>query len=432
MTNEATSTVMTEVACPMCGHACDDLSVDTAGASLAVVAKGCERARSSFARLSAVGDSALPRIDGKPVSLDAACAEAARVLGAATLPVFGGMALDVGGARAAMELADQAGGVIDHMNNEFGWRASRVVQDGGGINTTLAEVRNRADLILLAGTDAVSAQPRFFERCVWVGETMFDLAPASRRIVYLGGGLDTAPGVSPDGRQPDVFEFDLLRMPEALSVLNALLAKQPVAGEAPLGIELARWQELADALLAAKYSVVVWAGPAFDAAQLDLNVGAVVSLVRKLNVTTRCNSLPLAGNDGDLSMGAVHTWQTGYPMRTSYASGAPKFDPVHNGLTRLLSTGEADALVWLNSLADHVAPPACGVPTVVIAPPSQKLDGEPHVFIPVATPGIHHSGHFVRTDKVVTLPLRALRATSLPAAETVAMSIAAKLREVKA
>ena len=83
------------------------------------------------------------------------------------------------------------------------------------------------------------------------------------------------------------------------------------------------------ALLGAQYSVVVWAGPAFEVSQLDLNVGAIVSLVRRLNVTTRCNSLPLAGNDGDLSMGAVHTWQTGYPMRTSYASGAPKFDPLH-------------------------------------------------------------------------------------------------------
>ena len=432
MTNEATPAVVAEVACPLCGHACDDLDVDTAGAALAVVANGCERARQGFARLGVTSPAASPRIDGRPVSLDEACAEAARVLAASAQPVFGGMALDVSGARGAMELADAAGGVIDHMNNEFGWRASRVVQDGGGINTTLAEVKNRADLIVLAGTDAVSAQPRFFERCVWVKETMFDLQPASRRIVYLGAGLDTAPGRSPDGRAPDVFEFDLGRMPEALSLLNALLARQPVASEAPLGIALARWQELADALRAAKYSVIVWAAPAFELSQVDLNVSAIVGIVRKLNTTTRCNSLPLAGNDGDLSMGAVHTWQTGFPMRTSYASGTPQFDPVHNGIDRLLATGEADALVWISSLNDRVAPPACGVPTVVIAPPSQQLDAEPRVFIPVATPGMHHSGHFVRTDKVVTLPLRALRASSLPAAGQVAAMIAARLGEVKA
>lgn len=431
MSTSATPTVVTEVACPLCGHACDDLSVDTAGTALAVVAHGCDRARHGFARLGAAEAAATPRIAGRPATLDEACAEAARILGASRLPVFGGMALDVSGARGAMELADAAGGVIDHMNNEFGWRASRVVQDGGGINTTLAEVKNRADLILLVGTDAVSAQPRFFERCVWVKETMFDLEPASRRIVYLGGGMDTQPGRSPDGRAPDVFDFDLSRMPEALSVLNALLAKQPVAGDAPLGIALARWQTLADALRAAKYSVVVWAAPAFEVSQVDLNVGAVVSLVRQLNVTTRCNSLPLAGNDGDLSMGAVHTWQTGFPMRSSFASGVPKFDPIHNGIGRLLATGEADALVWLSSLNDLQAPPVAGVPTIVIAPPSLKLGSEPQVFIPVATPGMHHAGHFVRTDKVVTLPLQALRKSALPAAGDVASAIAARLKEVQ-
>lgn len=431
MTHEATSTVVTEVACPLCGHACDDLSVDTAGAALAVVAHGCDRAISGFARLGTETAAATPRIAGQPATLDEACAEAARLLAASAQPVFGGMALDVSGARGAMELVDVSGGVIDHMNNESGWRASRAVQDGGGIITSLAEVRNRADLILLVGTDAVSAQPRFFERCVWVDETMFDLQPASRRIVYLGGALDTTPGHSPDGRAPDVFDFDCSRMPEALSVLNALVAQQPLDADAPLGIALARWQELADALLDAKYSVVVWEGSAFEMSQLDLNVGAIGSLVRRLNVITRCNSLPLAGNDGDLSMAAVHIWQTGYPMRTSYASGSPQFDPLHNGIERLLATGEADALVWLSSLNDLQPPPAVDVPCIVIAPPSLKLASEPQVYIPVATPGMHHTGHFVRTDKVVALPLQALRRSALPAAGEVAVAIATRLKEVQ-
>lgn len=66
MTNEATSTVVTEVACPLCGHACDDLSVDTAGNGLTVVANGCDRARDGFARLGGVPTNASARIDGKP------------------------------------------------------------------------------------------------------------------------------------------------------------------------------------------------------------------------------------------------------------------------------------------------------------------------------------------------------------------------------
>lgn len=431
MTHEASATVVREVACPLCGQACDDLSVDTAGDALTVVARGCVRAHEGFARLGLGASAATPRVAGRPATLEEACSHAARLLAESAQPVFGGMALDVSGARGAMELVDLAGGVVDHMNNEFGWRASRVMQDGGDISTTLAEVKNRADLILLVGTDAVSVQPRFFERCVWVEETMFDLPPASRRIVYLGRDLDTQPGHSPDGRPPEVFEVERDRLPEALSLLRARVAGQPVAGAAPLGIALERWQALADLLRAAKYSVIVWTGPSFVPSQVDLNAGAVVGLVRALNTTTRCNSLLLGGNDGDLSMGAVHLWQTGFPMRTSYASGEPKFDAVHNGLARLLATGEADALVWLSSLNDRQPPPPVSVPVIVIAPPSLELASEPQVYIPVATPGMHHAGHFVRTDKVVTLPLQALRRSALPAAGDVARAIAARLKAVQ-
>jgi formylmethanofuran dehydrogenase subunit B len=38
------------------------------------------------------------------------------------------------------------------------------------------------------------------------------------------------------------------------------------------------------------------------------------------------------------------------------------------------------------------------------------------VFIPVATPGLHHAGHLFRTDNVVALGVRKLAESSLPSA----------------
>ena len=43
------------------------------------------------------------RIDGRPVALEAAIAEAARVLAASRLPVIAGLGTDIAGARAAVE-----------------------------------------------------------------------------------------------------------------------------------------------------------------------------------------------------------------------------------------------------------------------------------------------------------------------------------------
>ena len=45
------------------------------------------------------------RIDGRPVALEAAIAEAARMLAASRLPVIAGLGTDIAGARAAVALA---------------------------------------------------------------------------------------------------------------------------------------------------------------------------------------------------------------------------------------------------------------------------------------------------------------------------------------
>ena len=47
------------------------------------------------------------------------------------------------------------------------------LQDSGWINTTLAEVKNRCDLLLVVGTDVEAFAPRFFERYLWDREAMF-------------------------------------------------------------------------------------------------------------------------------------------------------------------------------------------------------------------------------------------------------------------
>ena len=59
------------------------------------------------------------------------------------------------GARAAGRLADRLGGVLDHMNSAAVLRNLMVLQDSGWITTTLSEVRNRADLLIVAGGDIV-------------------------------------------------------------------------------------------------------------------------------------------------------------------------------------------------------------------------------------------------------------------------------------
>src|SRR5437867_1883879 len=104
------------VACPFCGLACDDLRVRIADGKAEVVEKGCARSITLFGR-EPPGESAPAFVDGKPATLVEAIARATQILRQSNQPVVGGLATDVAGMRAALELAEHLGAVVDHMGS---------------------------------------------------------------------------------------------------------------------------------------------------------------------------------------------------------------------------------------------------------------------------------------------------------------------------
>jgi formylmethanofuran dehydrogenase subunit B len=414
-----------DAVCPFCGLLCDDLALRPAAQGAAqVLGVRCGLAAASYARACAGGG---PRLRGVACALDEAVAAAARLLGRARQPLIGGLSTDVAGMRAAMRLAQRCGAAIDHMNAPAKFRNLLALQDGGWITTTLGEIKHRADLIVLAGTDVVGRYPRFFERFVWTRETLFGLDPGSREIVYLGAGLDTRAGIAPDGRAPRHLACDVVRIGEAFAVLRALLGGRSLqAGEAA-GVPLAQWADLARRMRAARYGVVVWAAPDFDFPHAELAVRALCELVKDLNAHTRFAGLPLGGSEGDFTADAVSLWQTGYPFRSRLGADGPAYDPWRFDTARMFESGEADALLWIASIDPGRVPPPAAAPTVLLGAAAMRPACEPEVFIPVGTPGLDHAGHLFRADKVVALHLQAQRARGLPSVAEVVGRIEAAL-----
>lgn len=419
--------VMNDVTCPFCGLACDDLQVDVSGGTAVPLANACTLSLEAYRRLAPGAGVSSPRVDGAAADLRSAAARAAQILAEAKSPLFGGFATDVAGARRVVQLADRCGAVIDHMNSTAKLRNLLAVQDVGWITATLAEVKNRADVVVLLGTDAVSRFPRFFERVVWNAESMFDLDPRSRDIVYVGQGLDTRAGYAPDGRAPTTISCRIDEIGEGLGALRSLLAGLSPQAQTVAGVPLSAWSALLDKLRNSRYGVIVWAAPDFDFPHAELTVQLLSALIKDLNRTTRVCGLPLGGSDGDFTANGVLTWQTGLPFRTSFATGIAVYEPHLNSTQRLLDSGEADALLWITSFNPTRLPPPTRLPTIVLAPPGAQFEREPDVFIPVGTPGVDHSGHYTRTDKVVALPLRKLRDIGLPSVAEVLAAVEAAL-----
>jgi formylmethanofuran dehydrogenase subunit B len=413
------------VACPFCGIVCDDLEIGPSGSGgLKVLKNGCARSVAGFERPLVEPN---PQVDGKNVSLEEAVATAARLIRESRLPIFGGLGTDVEGMRAVMALADRGGGVVDHALSALIYRNVRVMQSSGWLTTSLTEARNRADLFVIAGSDLNQSNPRFFERIVCNEASMFSDNPPKRTVIFLGEGLDQSAVKGP--RIADVLTIPckIDRIGEILDAMRAMQKGASISDDTIGGVPRATIEDLLARYKAAAYSVVVWNPASFDFAGGDLTIQAICEFIKESNATSRSAGLPLGGNEGQPSAASVCAWQSGYPLRVSFANGKPEYDAERYDAARMLAAKESDLLVWLASFGDDLVPPDTDVATIVLGTPGLKLNRKPKVFIPVGTPGIDHVGRIIRVDNVVSLPLRKLRHSKLPSAADVLASIEAAL-----
>lgn len=410
--------ILSNVTCPFCGLACDDLVLAHSETGLEVRQNGCAISAVAFSELGTHDAlAASPRVAGKSSTLDYAVIAAARIMSRAKAPLIAGLGSDVAGARATLELADRIGAVVDHMNMPAKLRNILTLQNGGWITTTLAEVKNRADFILVIGSGVVTRFPRFLERVVWPKHAMFVGDPAKRNVFFLGEveTLDTA--LPANVTRLHCSHGALTRI---IPALRALVNGQRMDSDRLAVSDVRILNDLAASMNQATYGVIAWAAPDFDFPHAELTVQTLAELIKDLNKTIRFAGFPLGGSDGDFSSNGVQTWQTGLPLRSRYGKNGIDYDPYRYGAGELLAANEVDALLWISSFNAARAPPVTNVPRIVLGPPSMTLEREPDVFIPVGTPGIHHGGHFLRADKVVVMRLKKLIESELPSVAEVA------------
>lgn len=392
--------------CPACGLLCDDLLL-TANSPINIK-NACAKSINFYEKAFAKNASA-PSLAGKPSDLNSAVQAAANILNKAKQPLFAGLGTEVQGMRALMRLAKKTSATLDHMHSEGTVRNTLAMQNGGWQTTTLTEIKNRADVILVIGTDIVSSHPRFFEKLVWNIDSLFN--KPKPEVMYLG------------------LAEEAKKIPEIMSTLNALMnAKNPLHkkpdGDKIGGVTISALKLILEKLKSAQYGVVVWSASNLKFSQAELTVQSITQLISKLNETNRVAGLPLNSGDGDSSVNNTSTWLSGYPTRNRFVDGQAEYDAYHFSTKRLLNG--CDALLWVSTFNAHL-PPVCDASTIVIGHPDMQFDTMPEVFIPVGIPGIDHAGTLFRMDSSVALPLKKLRDSALPSLNDVIRLIEASL-----
>ncbi|MFP6680654.1 MAG: formylmethanofuran dehydrogenase [Gammaproteobacteria bacterium] len=411
------------VACPFCSLLCDDLSLDITNSSIAVVKNGCQKSKLRFEREPSIGRA---RIDGKRVSHKAAVTAAARILRRARSPLISGLGTDVEGVREAVHLAEKSKAVIDHGNSTGFDQSMRVLQSRGWYMTTLAELRNRADLVVIVGADIVNHYERFLRRYVASKQSLHLERRKQRRVFYLGT-KDLSPS-STKACAIECLECDASEIIDVLAALRARVAGRKIRAAGIPRDQMRDIETLVDALKGADYPVFVWAPGHFEGSHADIAIQIITRTIDDLNRTQRAAGLALGGDNGGMSAANACTWLTGYPLHVSFAGKTLEYDPVRNRTQALIERNEIDALVWIDAFMDS-APPATDpkVKRIVIGLAGGSSATSADVFIPVGTPGVDHDGRLVRTDSAVSIRLNQVRPQIAPSVRNVVHAIVAEL-----
>jgi formylmethanofuran dehydrogenase subunit B len=332
------------------------------------------------------------RINGKPASLAAAAERAAEILSAARMPVIAGLGTDVAGARASILLAERLRGAYDHMYSARVFAELDVMRQAGLMFTTPNEARLRADVLLFIGKDLTKIWPAMMERLSPAEIPPFDLAREPRKLLWIAPGRG---GAKADGLTIEALDSSNLHT--TLAALRARAAGRPVSCAKSARRKL---DEFAEFLKKARFGVAVWGGDSLDALAIEMLHG----LIRDLNRTTRFSGLTL-GTDSNAS-GVVQTsgWMTGFPVRTSFGRGFPEHDTWRFDATRMVESGEADAVLWISAYGREAPQWKKNIPLVALVPPQTAFAQEPEVRIEIGCPGIDHdSAEFAReTGSIVS------------------------------
>lgn len=390
--------------CPFCALHCDDMPHD-----------GHDGCAVRAAALAAQPVSTTPRVHGREASPEEAIAAAAALLGRARSPLLLASASDVAAARALVHLAEWLRGTLAPWPGRASAVLRPLVLRGLTILATLAEVRNRADLIVLFGTDA-EALPRLAARVLRPPTSLFPGRLERRRILHVGAR-------TPDGDGIEHLPCPASALHRLAAVLAARLRGAPTAPHPEL--PAATVERLLAALQAADYAIIAFSIADLPAETADMTVEALAACVRRLNERRRAALLPLSAAPVG-ALDRVALWQAGMPTPLTYADGAPDHEPRRLAPERLLEEGRADALLWLAPLLPPPSAPT-GRPLVALHHPALAVDAE--VAIPVAAPGLEAEATFFRLDSIVALRAPAVRAATLPGPDAVLRRILARLAD---
>lgn len=408
-----------DVACPVCGCLCDDLSVTVRQNRIEEVRNACTLAEPWFQKIR-TGPIYGHSVRGQSADLKGALSAAGKMLRASRAPLIYGLSRSsTPGQRAAIALAERLGAVVDTTASVCHGPSIMAIQEVGESTCSLGEVRQRADLVVYWGCDPVRSHPRHLER--YSAEPSSEFLPrgrSDRKLVVVDTvETDTSRLADHQFKVTPGGDFELI------SRLRGLLRGHEDPGGDRSGLSPADVQKLFNLFTRCRYGAIFFGLGIAQSRLGHLTVAHLLRMVAELNVRTRFIARRMRIPGDVAGADSVLCWQTGFPFAVDLARGYPRYNPGEFTANDLLERGDVDCCLFVGSEAASSFSPAAqaalrALPTIALESPHEPGICEADVRITTAVYGIHIPGTGYRMDEI-PIPMRSCISTTHPTDEEV-------------
>ncbi|SFM18420.1 formylmethanofuran dehydrogenase subunit B [Methanolobus profundi] len=401
--------VYKNIICPVCGGSCDDVQVNLDKKNGTIdVQNACKMGNAKFQEVVSHHRILKPTIreNGKvkDVSWDEALEMAADILVNSKKPFFFlGSETSCEAQEVGLHIAEYLGGLADSNATICHGPTVMGIQESGMVGATAGQAKNRADMIVYWGVNALESMPRHmsrygvFPRGYWTKRGRFDrtMVTVDPRVTPTAAASDLHVQLNPNS------DYELLS-----AMFTILNGKEPHPSvEEITGVPISVMKQTVEMMKESNF-VAIYVGLGVSSSYgKHRNIEIALNFVKEMNNYTKCNIGALRGHCNVAGFNQLASYLYGYPFGLDFTKGYPRYNPGETTCVDLLREKDVDAAFVMSAdLMDHIpaesAQYLADIPMICldIAPCPSTTAAE--VVLPGVIDAMECDGTFYRLDNV--------------------------------
>ncbi|MCZ3365358.1 MULTISPECIES: formylmethanofuran dehydrogenase subunit B [Methanobacterium] len=332
--------------CAFCGCNCDDLDYLVKDGHVVAVRHAC---RLGASKIMEDMDQRLlvPMIRNEEgeleeVDWDAALDKAAELIAGAVRPVFYGWSeTSIETMHHGLELGELVGAVLDNQATICHGPSIQAVQNVGYPIFTLGEGKNRADMVVYTGSNAMNSHPRHMARYSTFPRGYF--RPRGR---YDRTVVTMDPKYSDTAKMSDVWiGFEQNGDYEFYNAIRAVLKGKKLKKDVISGIPKEDIYELTEKMKNAQFGTLYFGLGLTHTLSKQRNIDIAIQMIADLNKYSKWVLMPMRGHFNVNGFNIFMSYETGFPYGVDFSRGYQRYMNGETNTIDLLTRKECDVFM---------------------------------------------------------------------------------------